>query len=88
MNTHKKPILIGLQSLCFYCEDKRPPSIRRSDYLVLYRDSPYSLMSDGLTIDKSRVGVCKECLTDRFRFQIDYKIPFDVEYPYLIYKEQ
>jgi hypothetical protein len=69
---------------CNWCLGKKPPSIEKADFLIPYREGHYCLSDDGLTIDNRVVGICKECLKSRNKFQRDNTQPVDVDHPHIV----
>mgnify|MGYP003628165695 FL=1 len=69
---------------CSGCINQRPPVIKKADYLVPLRTGFYSLCDNGFEIDERVIGVCKECLGDKNKFQRDNKIHVDIDNPNLV----
>ena len=73
---------------CSVCEDKDPPYINKSEYLVPARVGPYDLGPDGLTIDSEVMGVCSCCLVHLNKFQRGRKRLVGATQPHLVYKSK
>ena len=70
---------------CIDCLDKRPPIIRKAAFLIPARKGYYDLLPDGSAIDNRVVGICKECLKDRNKFQQNNTECVNVNHEYIIY---
>lgn len=79
------PRLLGRQIWCIDCIDKRPPTIRKADFLIPARVGYYDLLPDKSGIDNRVVGICKECLVDRNKFQRDNTEHVNVDHENMIY---
>ena len=71
---------------CSVCIDMIPPKINKADYLVPVRTGFYSLCDNGFEIDERMIGVCKECLNEKNKFQQDNKVDVDIDHPNLVRK--
>ena len=71
---------------CSICIDMTPPLIVKADYLVPVRTGFYSLCDNGFEIDERMIGVCKECLNEKNKFQQDNKVDVDIDHPNLVRK--
>lgn len=69
---------------CTDCVSGKPPSIKKADFLIPFRDGHYSLLEDGSGIDLRLIGICKECLKKRNEFQQDNTQAVDVDHPHLV----
>jgi hypothetical protein len=78
-----KPRLLGRQIWCFDCVDRRPPIIKKADFLILVRTGQYELLPSA-DIDNRVVGICKECLKDRNKFQQSNTQAVDINHENLV----
>jgi|TARA_R100000951_G_scaffold85972_2_gene73671 hypothetical protein len=79
-----KPRILGKQLWCSVCIGGKPPSIKKADFLIPKREGHYCLSEDGNSIDNKVVGICKECLKSRNKFQRENTQPVDVDHPHIV----
>ena len=71
---------------CFDCMSKRPPTIRKSEFLVPLRVGYYDLTPCGADIDGRVIGICVECLADKNKFQRENATAIDLDHKQLVYR--
>ena len=74
-------------AFCSSCDDKNPPVIVVSAFLIPVRELPYDMLPSA-DIDKRLMGVCAECLGTKNKFQRSKKRAVDHKVKHLIYKNE
>ncbi len=83
----KNKRLLGKQVWCQTCNNKKPQTIKRSDFLIPVRKKPYDLKFDGSEIDRRVHGVCIDCLIYKDKFQQINTQRVDINHKHLVYTE-
>lgn len=71
---------------CSECINRRPPVIKKAEFLIPARVGYYSLLEDMSGIDTRLVGICGECLAHESDFKRRNTQPVDVDNINLIHR--